>query len=646
MTDHDSTRLARTSRVQTESLTDHTYRLLVDSILDYGIFMLDPNGHITSWNKGAQQIKGYSADEIIGRHFSVFYPPESVAAGWPDYELEFATANGRFEDEGWRLRKDGTPFWANVVITAIKNENGTLQGFVKVTRDLTERKRQDEMLRMSEERFRLLVEGVKDYAIYMINPDGTIASWNEGATHIKGYSRDEVIGKNFAMFYTREDQRANRPWHLLEIARKQGRAEERGWHIRKDGTTFIAHVIVTALRDSTGELRGYAKVTRDLTQTRRIETLEKESRRINEFLAMLAHELRNPLASIRNTLSLMELGALNMKQLEWCRSVIDRQTSHLTRLVDDLLDVSRITSGKVNLNKEEIDLITVINRGVEGSMHLIQGRGHTLSIKPPEQPVRVIGDATRLIQVVSNLLNNAAKYTENGGLIEISTVIEDARVGIRVKDNGIGISEELLGRVFDLFQQGERTVDRKEGGLGIGLTLVETIAMLHGGSVDAKSDGFGQGSEFTFWLPKLPEQQEAPPLSVDAAPEPDPFAPMRVLIVDDNRDAAESMAMLVEAIGNSAKTVHEGLSAAPVARRFNPQLVLLDIGLPGMNGYEVAKQFKSSDDLRHIKLVAVTGYGQEQDRKLAEEAGFDDFLVKPVTLQQLNALTGAALRSS
>ncbi|MFL6200205.1 MAG: PAS domain S-box protein, partial [Thermoanaerobaculia bacterium] len=328
---------------------EDSFRLLVESVKDYAIFMLDPEGRIMSWNAGARNIKGYQAEEIIGRHFSIFYPPEAIARGWPEHELEVAKREGRFAEEGWRLRKDGSSFWANVVITALWDKTGTLRGFAKVTRDLTERRMRQEFLRESEERFRLLVESIKDYALFMLDPEGRIVSWNAGARALKGYRADEVIGRHFSLFYPSEAIARGWPEHELETAIAEGRFEDEGWRVRKDGSRFWANVIITPLYDEERRLRGFAKITRDLSDRKRVERLEEAERQMHEFLAMLAHELRNPLAPIRNALAVMQRSELNEQTLDWSRSVIDRQVTHLTRLVDDLLDVSRITKGKITL---------------------------------------------------------------------------------------------------------------------------------------------------------------------------------------------------------------------------------------------------------------------------------------------------------
>jgi PAS domain S-box-containing protein len=624
---------------------DEPYRRLVETVPDYAIFMLDPEGRVVSWNEGGRCIKGYEADEIIGRHFSAFYPQAAIDRGWPQHELDTARRLGRFEDEGWRVRKDGTRFWANVVITALRDSDGIHRGFSKITRDLTERRRHEEILRQSEERFRLLLEGVEDYAIYMLDPDGRVTSWNAGAQRITGYRAEEIIGQSFERFYLPEDVDAGRPAEELRTAALNRRAQDRGWRIRKDGSRYWADVVVTPLHGDDGTLRGFAKVTRDLSEQKRMEGLEEQGRHLTEFLAMLAHELRNPLAPIRNAVAIMAMKSDPSPQLAWCRDVIERQTVHLTRLVDDLLDVSRITRGKLRMQCGTMDLNTAVHRAVEAARPLIDSRHHDLHVELPEEWIPINGDMTRITQVIINLLNNAAKYTPQGGEIAVQARTDGGDAVVRVKDNGVGIAPQHLDQVFDLFAQGERTIDRSEGGLGIGLTLARRIVALHGGSVSAHSEGVGRGAEFVMRVPRLNLELAA---ALPAAVTRDLRAAVHkrnVLVVDDNADAAETMARLLRMVGHDVDIEPDGAAALERIARAAPDIVLLDIGLPGMSGYEVAAHLRARPEGQGLRIYAMTGYGQEDDRRKSVEAGFDGHLVKPVMPGELFALIDAPRRA-
>jgi PAS domain S-box-containing protein len=618
---------------QNLSKSEERFRLLVEGVRDYAIFLLDTDGIVSSWNAGAERIKGYLANEIIGKHFSIFYPGEAIARNWPAYELEQAAEKGRFEDEGWRLRKDGTRFWASVVITAIYDAGGKVQGFSKITRDLTERREHEERLRQSEERFRLLVEGVRDYAIFMLKPDGTVATWNAGAERIKGYQAQDIVGKHFSVFYPPDALARNYPAFELVSAAADGRFEDEGWRVRKNGTLFWANVVISALRSATGELLGFAKLTRDLTQRRRVEALEASERQNSEFLAMLAHELRNPLAPIHNAVSMLGMVTIADPQVSWARDIIERQTIHLTRLVDDLLDISRLTTGKVTLRAQLLDARNVVGDALEAAKPLIQARKHELEIAVSSEALPVLGDPTRLVQILTNLLNNAAKYTPEGGRMRVTAAREGMDVVLRVRDNGAGIAAELLPRVFDLFVQGSQSLDRPQGGLGIGLTLVRQLVHLHGGSVKAHSEGAGKGAEFEV---RIPLASNPVPSCALGEPPVQHYAheSHRVLVVDDNRDSADTMATILEHWGYPARSAYEGRSACAIAREWHPQTILLDIGLPGMTGFEVLQSLRAEPQLAGAVVVAMTGYGRENGSEI-KAAGFAGHLVKPVDLNKL-----------
>jgi PAS domain S-box-containing protein len=612
------------------------FRRLVESVRDYAIFLLDRTGHVVTWNMGAEHLKGYAAHEIVGRHFSTFYTDEARARKWPEQELEMAAAKGHFEDEGWRVRKDGTLFWANVIITALKDDRGVLRGFAKITRDLSDRRRQEEMLRHSEERFRLLIGSVKDYAIFMLDPEGRVVSWNAGAERIKGYRAPEIIGRHFSVFYPEEARRRKWPEQELAVARDKGHFEDEGPRVRKDGSTFWATVVLSPVFAENGELRGYAKVTRDLTDQKRVEALEKAEKQTNEFLAMLAHELRNPLAPIRNALQLLAKKPTADPAEIWVREVLQRQTVQMTRLVDDLLDASRVTRSTVSLSKTRLDVHKLVRDAVDASTQWMQLRHHTLAVNLPDEKLEIDADPVRLNQVIQNLLHNAAKFTPNGGRIEIAAAREGEQVVVRVKDNGIGMTPQLLKSAFELFKQGQQGIDRPEGGLGVGLTLAERLVALHGGSIEARSEGLGQGSEFIVRLPI-----EHGPVAVPAKAAEDEGVPAlrrRLLVVDDNVDAANALRYLLENDGHEVKVAADGVAGVALAREFKPDVLLLDIGLPRLSGYDIAKEIRNDDALRKVVIIAITGYGQPEDRARALASGFDHYLTKPVEFGELRRL--------
>ncbi|HET9470335.1 MAG TPA: PAS domain S-box protein, partial [Usitatibacter sp.] len=349
-----------------------------------------------SWNQGARRLKGYAAPEVIGKSFSIFYPPEALERGWPATELREATRLGHFEDEGWRVRKDGSRFWANVVITALRDSDGTLRGFSKITRDLSDRRAQEERLQQSEERLRLVLEGIQDYAILMLDPTGRITSWNTGAERITGYAGPEILGEPFDRLYLPEDVACGRPPEDLRQALLNRRFQEVGWRLRKGGEHFWADTVITALHDGEGRLRGFAQVTRDMSDRKRMESLEQQGRHLTEFLAMLAHELRNPLAPIRNAISIIGSHPDLPRDVAYSREVIDRQAGQLARIVDDLLDVSRITRGKLRLRGEPMDLNAAASRAIEGSRPLIEARRQRFEVRLLDRPIAVHGDMTRL----------------------------------------------------------------------------------------------------------------------------------------------------------------------------------------------------------------------------------------------------------
>jgi PAS domain S-box-containing protein len=527
-----------------------------------------------------------------------------------------------------------------VVLTALRDANGRLVGFSKITRDLTERRRHENALRASEERFRLLVEGMIDYAIITIDQEGFITSWNNGAIEMYNYSRADIVGKHCSRLYPQEEILGNKPWEDLIAAGRVGRSASEGWRIRRDGTHFWANNIIAALREADGSTRSYYMVSQDLTQRRHAESLADAAHRTNEFIAMLAHELRNPLAPIRNAVALMERKGMGDPVLESMRQTIDRQSVQLTRIVDELLDVNRVARGRFSVERHTIDLHEVLARAVETSRPLLEQFGHTLETELPQGTLPVNGDVMRLVQVFVNLLNNAAKYTPAHGHVRLEAQLDEGEVIVRVRDTGRGIPVESLERVFDLFMQVAPETGGAQGGLGVGLALVRRIVELHGGRVLARSEGAGKGSEFSVHLPRASHDVE---LSTGPAAAPS-IRPLRVLVVDDNRDAADSLRILLETVNQEVRTSYDGAAALDAAPSFLPQLVLLDIGMPRMDGYEVAQRLRALQLTPRPTLVALTGWGQASDKRRASAAGFDQHFTKPVNPEELLDFVGALAR--
>jgi signal transduction histidine kinase/ActR/RegA family two-component response regulator len=410
----------------------------------------------------------------------------------------------------------------------------------------------------------------------------------------------------------------------------------------KDGRLIDISVTISPVYDETGQVIGASKVARDVTLQKRVqrELMEADTRK-TEFLALLAHELRNPLGPIRHAVKILRARAPSPDELQWATSIIDRQTEHMTRLVEDLLDVSRITRGTIELRRERVDLATVVKAAVEASSALLERNRHQLKVTTPAQPVYVDGDLTRLTQVVANLLDNSAKYTDPGGKVWLSAEREGDSAVIRVKDSGIGIPSEVLPRIFDMFTQAGLPLERSQGGLGVGLALVERLVLLHGGTVSAYSAGTGQGSQFTIRLP-LAQAQKVPAIERREPALPPASKRCRVLVVDDNVDSVESLAMLLRMMGHEVETASDGASGFEKAAAFKPDVAILDIGLPKVNGYELARQIREQQWSKNVTLVALTGWGQEQHRRRSEESGFNHHLTKPVEFDVLQEILAAA----
>jgi PAS domain S-box-containing protein len=490
-------------------------------------------------------------------------------------------------------------------------------------------------LEASEVRYRRLFETAQDAILILDGDSGKIIDSNPFLGDLLGYSPDELLGKELWEIGLFQDIEANRAAFLQLQEKGYIRYEDLPLQT-KDGRR-VSVEFVSNVYQVEGRLVIQCNI-RDISERKRAEAaLQEADRRKDEFLAMLAHELRNPLAPLSHALHVMRLKGTDDTDLQWARDVAERQVQQLTRLVDDLLDVSRISRGQINLQMEPVDMAAVVARAVEISRPLIDARKHSLELSLPEQAVRVKGDLIRLAQVLSNLLNNAAKYTPEGGCIALSVESTAGEAVLRVRDTGVGIASDMLSHIFEMFTQVQASLDRSEGGLGIGLSLVRSLVEMHDGTVAAHSEGHGHGSEFVVRLPRLPEA------ALPTAPEAEQARPREVpardvLIVDNSQVAAESLALLLRLAGQEVRTAYDGPAALDLARARPPDVVLLDIGMPGMDGLEVARRLRQELRMKQPLLVALTGYGGEDDRRRSQEAGFDAHMVKPVDMRALERL--------
>jgi PAS domain S-box-containing protein len=605
---------------------DRWFSTALRSIGD-AVIATDGAGRVLFLNPVAEGLTGWAARDAEGRPLAEVFRIVNERTRKPvENPVERVIATGRvagLANHTLLVARDSKEFPIDDSAAPILDEDGRVTGVVLVFRDITER-RQAELVK---ERLAAIVESSDDIIVSK-TLDGVITSWNRGAERVLGYTADEVIGKHISVIM---------PPELVEdMPRILGRIRkgERVDHYqtkrrRKDGTIIDVSLTVSPIRDASGKIIGASKVGRDITREKLIEAEREEAeRRKDEFLAMLAHELRNPLASISNAAQL--LGTLESEDdLEWAKDVVQRQVRHLARLIEDLLDVSRITRGTIALQTESVALSPIVAGAIESVRPLVEERKHELNVSLAPGPLRLEADPLRIEQILVNLLSNAAKYTDAGGTIWLSAAQEGKEIIVKVRDTGIGMTPWLLARAFDLFVQGDRSAARSEGGLGIGLTLVQKLAELHGGRVTASSEGPDKGSEFTVRLPAA-EEPAARPAGPKITLPPVARGSSRVLVVDDMTDTARAMEKVLRLLGHDVRVAHDGPSALEVARAQRPEFILLDIGLPGMDGYEVARQLRREDCCKGATIVAVSGYGQDEDRRRSRAAGFDHHLVKPV----------------
>jgi two-component system, chemotaxis family, CheB/CheR fusion protein len=644
-------RLARTTPDEIpQSSAELQLRQLLE-ILPVAAYTCDTDGLITFYNRKAEEVWGRAPK---------LRDPEDRWCG--SYKLRSAEEDSPIpHDQCWTARaiQTGKPYNGYEIIVErpdgqrikalahanpIRDERGRVIGAVNVLVEGGDRRQFEE----TRSRLGAIVESSDD-AIIGKTLEGRIVSWNAGAERIFGYSADEAVGQPITFIIPAELQ--SEEAEILAKLRQGERVEHyETTRVAKDGRLLHISLSSSPIRDHTGRVIGASKVARDITAKKRDEEamrqlheeLQEADRAKNEFLAVLAHELRNPLAPIRNTVQILHLTGTPTPELQSALGVIDRQLLHMTRLIDDLLDVSRITRDKLHLVKERVNLAEVLHAAIETSRPLLTERGHDFGVDLPPEPIFVDADLTRLAQVISNLLNNAAKYTERGGRIRLTALRQGDEAVVTVRDNGIGVAPELQGRIFEMFAQGDRSLDRSQGGLGIGLHLAARLVTMHGGSLTVHSGGTGKGSEFLIRLPvptcpaALPRRagQETGGLLVTR--------PLRILVVDDNRDSADSLGLLLGIPGNDVRIAYDGLHAIEMAREFKPEVILLDIGLPRLDGHATARRIRQEAWGKEITLVALTGWGQEEAKQRSREAGFDAHLVKPVDptllMRQLSVL--------
>jgi PAS domain S-box-containing protein len=606
-------------RFDTASADDSRYRMLIEAVTDYAIYMLDPQGLISSWNPGARRFKGYEESEILGEHFSRFYTEADREAGLPQRAIEIATREGKFEGEGWRCRKDGTRFWAYVVIDAIRDASGNLLGFVKITRDLTERKIAEEALRKSEEQFRLLVHGVTDYAIYMMTPAGQVSSWNAGAERIKGYRPEEIIGRHFSQFYTEEDRQAGMPQIALETAARDGRFEKEGWRIRKDGSKFVANVVIDAIRAPDGKLLGFAKITRDITERREAERALQAAREalfqsqkmdaIGQLTGGIAHDFNNLLMAVLGSLELLR------KRLP--------PDPKMMRLVDNAMQGAQRGAAltqrmlafarRQELKPAVIDVAELVH-GMTDLLH--RSLGATVQIETDFSPGlnKVLADPNQLELAILNLAVNARDAMPRGGAIMIAARemnVVDAPglkagryVCLSLTDEGCGMDEATRGRALEPFF----TTKGVGKGTGLGLSMVHGMIDQSGGKLVLKS-GKGEGTTVELWLPVATAGSGLVPHEADAEALDGREGPLVILAVDDDPLVLLNTAAMLEDLGHTVLEATSGKDALEIIRRKGGiDLVITDQAMPLMTGSELAIAIRAEKP--DLPIILATGYAE------------------------------------
>ncbi|HVT14925.1 MAG TPA: PAS domain S-box protein [Thermoanaerobaculia bacterium] len=612
-------------------------RITLASIGD-AVISTDALGRVQYLNAVAEALTGWTQAEAAGRPLpDVFHIVNEYTRHPADNPALLALRKGMvagLANHTVLIARDGTERPIDDSAAPMLDESGVAVGVVLVFRDVTERRGAEE----AQARLAAIVESSQD-AIISKSLRGIIRTWNAGAERLFGYTAEEAIGQPITLLIPPE--RLDEEEMILDrIARGERIEHYETVRVAKDGRRLHISLTVSPVRDAEGRVIGASKVGRDVTGRKEAEeALREADRRKDEFLALLAHELRSPLAPLRNGLQVMRLASGDANLVAMTRDMMDRQLSHLVRLIDDLLDIARISSNKMDLRRSRVLLADVVSSAMETARPALEAVGHELTVALPPEPILLDADFTRLAQVFGNLLNNSAKYTERGGHIWLRATRDGDQVVVRVEDTGIGIPASALPHVFDMFSQGDRFIERSTGGLGIGLALVKGLVEMHGGTVEAASLGQGKGSTFTVRLPVL-QDRAASAREEPAVDWPDSAAgsKRRILVVDDSPDSASSMAMMLQLLGNETRTARDGIEAVAVAEQFRPRVILMDIGMPRLDGYAATRRIREQPWGRDMAVIALTGWGQEVDRLKSREAGCDGHLVKPINWPDLEKL--------
>ncbi len=593
------------------------------------------SGIIQTWNAAAERLFGYTPEQAVGKHISLVIPPERIAE--EDQIINSLRAGKRIEHfETTRVGSDGREVEVSLTISPIRDNEGTVVGASKIVRDITEQKQ----IQSDRQKFVTLVESSRDF-IGMCDLNGVPFFVNHAGLQLVGLDSIEQAQRTPVrdFFFPEDQEMIVNEFFPRVMAEGHGEIEVRFRHFKSGEALWMAYKVLT-LAGANGQPVGFATVSQDVTERKRLADdlrrlatdLSEADRRKNEFLATLAHELRNPLAPMSNMLEVVKRAPGDSALLNRAYETIERQLAQMVRLVDDLLDLNRITHDRLELRRGDVELSSVVQQAVEAARPMIDAASHQLVIDLPPEPVYLHADRARLAQIFGNLLNNSCKYTRPGGTISLTAVLMDDEIVVTVKDNGAGIPHDKLARIFDMFMQVDRTSERSQGGLGIGLTLVKRLTEMHGGTVAVTSAGEGEGCEFVVRLPVVSVPAATP---ADLAVSPQPPSERRIVIVDDNRDNADSLSILLEMAGNKTYMAHDGMEALAEIERHRPEVVLLDIGLPKLDGYEVCRRVRREPWGKEMILIALTGWGQEEDRRKSAEAGFNGHLVKPVDYEGL-----------